>query len=188
MNSQGNNCQLCYFSSIFSVFFYNFDWIFFGFSLHNLLTMINNPHKEMNFDIRKRWYFIIAMIVAGMFAFIMVSGDIYGVSVKFTLIQPMLTCFLRHQISEPSQYISMASLLLVPIVYSIYYVYAFVCILRKYRVQSNKEFKTLIVEYLVYSLIYMIFYFPIIILYLLTLNRDITGSKPLRWFAYVSKG
>lgn len=85
MNSNGNNCQLCYFSSIFSVFFYNFDWIFFGFSLHNLLTMINNPHKEMNFDTRKRLYFIIAIIVAGMFAFIMVSGDIYGVSVRFIL-------------------------------------------------------------------------------------------------------
>lgn len=87
MNPNGiDSCQFCFFSSVFAVFFYNFDWIFFGFSLHNLLTMINNPHKEMNFNTRLRWYLIIAFVVATSFAYLMVSGDIYGVSVIISLI------------------------------------------------------------------------------------------------------
>ena len=97
----------------------------------------------------------------------------------------MLTCFIRHDLSQPGQYISMISLLVVPVVYLGYYIYAFVVIFQKYRVQSNKEFKLLIFKYLIYSLIYMVFYFPIIFLYILTINQNITKKPVLRWFAYV---
>ena len=97
----------------------------------------------------------------------------------------MLTCFIRQKINEPGQYFSMSSLLLVPFAYLGYYIYAFIIIFKKYKVQQNKEFKVLIIKYLIYSLIYMIFYFPIILLYLLTINRSIKESPALRWFAYV---
>src|SRR5574343_69931 len=97
----------------------------------------------------------------------------------------MLTCFIRHDIMNPGHYISMSSLLVVPVFYLGYYIYAFVLILKKYKVQTNKEFKHLIIKYLIYSLTYMIFYFPIILLYFMTINRDITDTPILRWFAYV---
>lgn len=97
----------------------------------------------------------------------------------------MLTCFIRHNIQKPGQYFSMSTLLIVPVVYLGYYIYAFVVIFRKYKVQANKEFKILIVKYLIYSLIYILFYFPIILLYLLTMNKDISTEYDLRWFAYV---
>jgi hypothetical protein len=96
----------------------------------------------------------------------------------------MLTCFIRYEITNPGQYFSMSSLLIVPIFYLIYYIYAFVKIFQKYRVQQNKEFKHLIIKYLIYSLTYIIFYFPIILLYLITMNKDITETPVLRWFAY----
>lgn len=97
----------------------------------------------------------------------------------------MLTCFIRHDISNPGQYISMSSLLVVPLGYLGYYIYAFVMIFKKYKVQTNKEFKQLIIKYLIYSLTYMIFYFPIVLLYFLTMNKNITDTPTLRWFAYV---
>ena len=97
----------------------------------------------------------------------------------------MLTCFIRHDIKDPGQYIAMSSLLSVPAFYLCYYIYAFVSIFKKYNVQSNKEFKVLIIKYLIYSFMYMIFYFPIILLYIFTVNVNITENRVLRWFAYV---
>lgn len=99
----------------------------------------------------------------------------------------MLTCFIRHEIKDPGQYISMFSLLIVPVVYLIYYIYAFVSIFRKYLVQSNKEFKILIIKYLFYSLVYVVFYFPIFLLYNLSLNIQISKNTNMSWFSYVKK-
>jgi hypothetical protein len=45
--------------------------------------MINNPHNEGNFSLRLRWYFIIALSIASIYVLIMISGEIYGISVNY---------------------------------------------------------------------------------------------------------
>jgi hypothetical protein len=98
----------------------------------------------------------------------------------------MLTCFIKNYQYDGNQYVALYSLLLLPVLYSIYYIYAFWNIFQMYRVQTNTEYKKLIIKYLIYSLMYMIFYFPIIILYMITINdTQIYEEKATRWWAYV---
>jgi hypothetical protein len=76
-----NNCIPCFISSIISVFIQNFDWLFFTFSLHNLLVFVTDPFKEREFTKRLKWYYIISFIVSGLFTYCVLATQIYGISV-----------------------------------------------------------------------------------------------------------
>jgi hypothetical protein len=97
----------------------------------------------------------------------------------------MLTCFIRNNFDDDSsKFFALYTILLVPCVYLIYSLYAFIRVFQKRKVKTDKEFKLAIIKYLIYSALYIIFYFPTIILYFLTINKDIYEKTNLSYFSY----
>jgi len=96
----------------------------------------------------------------------------------------MLTCFIKNDFTNPGKEVALYSLLLVPLLYVIYAFYAFVIIFKKRKVAADKEFKIAILKYLLYSILYILFYFPTIILYVFSIGQNISPSTTLSYFSY----
>jgi hypothetical protein len=96
----------------------------------------------------------------------------------------MLTCFIRNNFRETSKDIAVYSILLFPLIYVIFSIYTFIRVFRHRHVSGDSELKSAVVKYLIYSLLYIVFYFPSIILYLLSINQNIPKETFLSWFSY----
>jgi hypothetical protein len=98
----------------------------------------------------------------------------------------MFTCYIRNDWIDSTKVISVYSILLIPVSFMIYAIYIFVKILKHRRVKCNQELQNKMVMYLVYSLIYLVFYSPTIVLYILTINEDKYDKyTPLSWYTYI---
>jgi hypothetical protein len=96
----------------------------------------------------------------------------------------MLTCFIKSDFNNPGKQVAVYSLLLIPLFYVIYAFYAFIIILRRRNVQTDREFKIAIIKYLLYSILYVLFYFPSIILYIFSIGQNILPGTFLSYFSY----
>ena len=96
----------------------------------------------------------------------------------------MLTCFIRNNFRETSKDIAVYSILLFPMVYVLYSIVTFIRVFRHRHVAGDSELKTAVVKYLIYSLLYIVFYFPSILLYVLSINQNIPKETFLSWFSY----
>ena len=77
-----NICKKCFISSIFAVFFQNFDWMIFICTLYNLLKFFEDPaHEKSGYAHKSFWYFVISASVAFMFSYFVYIAGIYGLSV-----------------------------------------------------------------------------------------------------------
>jgi hypothetical protein len=98
----------------------------------------------------------------------------------------MLTCYIRNDWSETSKIMSVYSILLIPITFLCYAICIFVKILKHKRVKYNKDLQFKMIRYLIYSLIYLVFYSPSIVLYILTINQEKYEKNTfLSWYIYI---
>jgi len=100
----------------------------------------------------------------------------------------MLTCFIRNRY-DPDDWlkiISLWALLLLPAVCFGYSIYAFIMIFKKRKIQENKDFRLVMIKFLIYSALFIVFYLPTPILYAVTVNRDIQPSSVSAWFSFVN--
>ena len=96
----------------------------------------------------------------------------------------MLTCFIKNDFNNPGKEVALYSLLLIPLLYVMYAFYAFVIIFKRRKVAADNEFKIAIFKYLLYSILYILFYFPTIILYVLSIGKNLSPGTPLSYFSY----
>jgi len=96
----------------------------------------------------------------------------------------MLTCFIKNNFRDPTKDIAVYSILAMPSIYLVYSIYSFVRIFGQRKVKADYEVKWAVIKYMLYSLFYIIFYFPSIVLYVLSINRDIERASFLSWFSY----
>ncbi len=98
----------------------------------------------------------------------------------------MFTCYIRNDWIDSTKVLSVYSILLIPVSFLIYAIYIFVKILKHRRVKCNQELQNKMVMYLIYSLIYLVFYSPTTVLYILTINESKYDKyTPLSWYTYV---
>ena len=98
----------------------------------------------------------------------------------------MFTCYIRNDWGETSKVMSVYSILLIPIVFLIYAIFIFVKILRHKRVKYNKELQNKMIMYIIYSLLYLIFYSPTVVLYFITINENQYEKYTfLSWYTYI---
>ena len=65
-----NKCKQCLYSSLFALFFQNFDWMIFICTLYNLLKFFEDPaHEKSGFAKKRKWYFIVSIIVALIYSY-----------------------------------------------------------------------------------------------------------------------
>lgn len=171
------NCASCFFTSIFYIFIQTFDWVFFTCSLHNIICF-QDPFKERNFTSRLKLYIILSAAISGTFTYAVFATGTYGLS-------PMLTCFINNNFNDPTKKVAVYSILILPTVYVVYSIYSFVNVFKHRKVKNDYDFKIAVVKYMIYALLYIVFYFPSIILYVISINSDINEYWFLRWFSWV---
>ncbi len=99
----------------------------------------------------------------------------------------MLTCFIRNQYedNEWGKIITLWCLLILPILCFGFSIYAFIKIFRRRKIQENKEFRLVMIKYLIYSALFIVFYFPTPVLYTTSVNGNIQEKSHRSWFAFV---
>jgi hypothetical protein len=80
------NCEACFFNSIFFIFIQTFDWVFFTCSLHNIIGFVQDPLIEQGFNFRLKIYIILSLGVSGLFTYCVFATGTYGLSVKLFFI------------------------------------------------------------------------------------------------------
>jgi len=58
-------------------------------------------------------------------------------------------------------------------------------IFKKNKIQENRDFKLVMIKFLIYSGLFILFYLPTPILYLATINKNITKGSSAAWFSFV---
>jgi hypothetical protein len=169
-------CSACFFTSIFYIFIQTFDWVFFTCSLHNILCF-QDPLKERNFPSRLNLYILLSAGISGLFTYAVFATGTYGLS-------PMLTCFINNSFNDPNKNIAVYSILILPTVYVFYSIYSFVNVFKHRKVKNDSDFKMAVVKYMIYAILYIVFYFPSIILYVISINSDILVNSFLSWFSW----
>jgi hypothetical protein len=96
----------------------------------------------------------------------------------------MLTCFIKNNFNNPNKDVAVYSILPLPLLYIFYAIYAFVQIFRRRKVQTDREFRVAVLKYLIYSLLYMIFYYPTILFFVISVNAEIELNTGLSWYSY----
>ena len=99
----------------------------------------------------------------------------------------MLTCFIRTEFYETNQTVTVIIFLLIPIsfiLYSIFLVFK-MCFNKKLTTDSN--LLSLFYKYVSYIGVYLIFYGPMFILYVITLTEEIQPGTFLSWLSFVRK-
>lgn len=172
-----SRCMLCFFYSHITIFLQVFDWCFFACCLYNLKSVIENPIIERTFHKRIKFFFIVSIIIASAFTFIVFMSGIYGVS-------PMLTCFIKNRFNEPSKSAAVYVVLSFPLVYIVFYIYIFFSLFKLRKLIILPEVKLVTVKLLLYSILYILFYFPTFFLYILTINNKIESPSFFSWFSY----
>lgn len=78
-----NKCKECFFSSIFSIFFQNLDWMFFQCTLYNLYKFFQDPaHEKSGYAYKFKWYVFISFSVSLLYTYFVLIAEIFGLSVK----------------------------------------------------------------------------------------------------------
>lgn len=96
----------------------------------------------------------------------------------------MLTCYIKNNFHETGKDISVFSILITPIVYIVYSIFTFITVFKRRKVQTDRQMKNAIFKYLIYASMYIFFYFPSIILYIVTINHSIQSNTFFSWFSY----
>jgi hypothetical protein len=97
----------------------------------------------------------------------------------------MLTCFIRNDFDD-GKFLSVYSILIFPVVFVSYSIYAFIRVFKLRKVRYNHEFKIAIIKYLIYSALYLAFYSPTVILYIVTINQAVYIKYTFfSWFSYL---
>jgi hypothetical protein len=75
-------CKQCLFSSLFALFFQNLDFMFFIFTLYNLLKFFEDPaHEKSGFSNKRKYYFIVSIIASFIYSYSVFLGELNGLSV-----------------------------------------------------------------------------------------------------------
>lgn len=173
-----DKCSVCFAFSLLTIFLQTFDWCFFACILHNLKVILESPLEEKNFRKRLRLYLLLPIGVASGFTFMVIQTNIVGRS-------PMLTCFINNYFDDdPGKLVGLYCTLTLPFIYVVWCIYTFVNIFKKRKIQNIREVKISTIKLLILSLLYIIFYFPTFLLYLLTINTKIYPSTFYSWLSY----
>ena len=76
------NCITGFVFTLFTVFIQVFEWVFFAFSLDNLLRLAIDPIAELAFKNRFKIYLISASVLAVVFTFTVFNSGVFGISVR----------------------------------------------------------------------------------------------------------
>ena len=102
----------------------------------------------------------------------------------------MLTCFIRNNFIEDYDHINkqyaIYCILAIPIIYVIYTFIKFVKVCTHNKLKPNSDMMKFVKKYILYSFLYIVFYAPPIVLYIVTTNKTITKGHPLGWFSFSS--
>lgn len=171
-------CYQCFTISVITTVFQTFDWCFFACVLHNLKTILDSPIEEGNLNKRLKYYIIISIAISAGFTFMVIQTNIYGIS-------PMLTCFIKNSFAdEPGKIVGLYLTLSLPFLYVFWCIYTFISIFKKRKINRDRQVKISTIKLLIYSLLYIIFYFPTFILYIFTVNQNIHKNTFLSWLSY----
>lgn len=101
----------------------------------------------------------------------------------------MLTCYIKNystiqQTNDTTDLIKIYSILIMPLFYIVSTIYLFVRLYKSRLAIKKHEFRREIYKFLAYAFIYAIFYFPTILLYIITINKQIERSTVYSWFSY----
>lgn len=172
-----DKCITCFFFSILTIFFQTLDWCNFACILHNLKTILEFPLEERNFKKRLKFYVLNSFIVSGGYTLMVILTNLYGVS-------PMLTCFIRNNNFSEDRLIGLIITLIIPIFYIIFCIYLFIYIFRIKSIREIREVKTSTIKLLFLAFLYILFYFPTMILLLITIGKEIERGTFLSWLSY----
>jgi hypothetical protein len=97
----------------------------------------------------------------------------------------MLTCYIRNDFDDENV-VSLYSILILPVTFVMYSIYAFIQVFKLRKVRYNKDFKNAIIKYLIYSALFLFFYTPTIILYVASINKAVYIKYTFfSWFSYL---
>lgn len=101
----------------------------------------------------------------------------------------MLTCYINNfstnaKRRESHDSVKVFSILILPLFYIISTIYLFAKLYKSRAAIKISESKKEIYKFLAYAFIYALFYFPTILLYIITINEEITASSFYSWFGY----
>lgn len=182
-SSLQSNCKTCFFFSLYTIFLQVFDWAFFACCLYNLKRVIIMPIEEKTIRKRMTIYCLICILTAAGFTSIVLISGTYGVS-------PMLTCFMSNGSNNPANNFNSATkltlyiILVIPLLYIFYILFMFLNLFKLRKLVINPDLKIATFKMLIYSILYILFYFPIFILYLVTVDTHIHSPSVLSWFSY----
>lgn len=99
----------------------------------------------------------------------------------------MLTVFISNKYEENDwgKIITLWLLFTLPVLCFGYSIYAYIMIFRKRKIQQNVEFRVVIIKFLIYSALFIVFYIPTPILFLITKNTNPEPDSAMSWFAFV---
>jgi hypothetical protein len=101
----------------------------------------------------------------------------------------MLTCNINNfsttdKRAEVHDSVKVFSILILPLFYIISTIYLFIKLYKSRAAIKINESKKEIYKFLAYAFIYALFYFPTILLYIITINEEMTASSFYSWFGY----
>ena len=101
----------------------------------------------------------------------------------------MLTCNINNfsttdKRGEVHDSVKVFSILILPLFYIISTIYLFIKLYKSRAAIKINESKEEIYKFLAYAFIYALFYFPTILLYIITINEEMTASSFYSWFGY----
>lgn len=170
--------RTCFFYSLITVFMQGFDWTFFMLCLYNFLRVIENPIEEFAVSKRIKFYFLICLVCSSVFTAIVYLSQSFGVS-------PMLTCFIRNNTdNESAKKIGIHVVMAIPLLYMVYISYLLLMIYRKRTLVTSLEMKISFYKMVMYTLLYMIFYFPLFFFYIFTIDYNIKENTFESWTSY----
>lgn len=74
---------MCFFFSMYAVFFYSFTWSYLTFSLANLKIIITDPIKGiLKPNLRLNLYTLFALLLGFLITFLSYLLEVYGISVR----------------------------------------------------------------------------------------------------------
>ena len=94
----------------------------------------------------------------------------------------MLTCYIKNDFESDN--VKMYSILILPLFYIINTIFLFVKLYNTRAAIKISESRNEILKFLTYSLFYAVFYFPTIILYIITIGKTVISPTNISWFAY----
>ena len=88
--------------------------------------------------------------------------------------------------TDISATISIALFLGIPVFFIFYGIYLSIAMFRNIEARRNSNYRALIRKYISLGVVYLVFYFPTILLFYLTINKEIHENTFYSWLSYFS--